>query len=191
MRTQSRTALVLFAVLTLVVCGGCQKQEQPDPPNAESAETIGAEGYSALSDGAAPAADTVPVQKRFAEIIEQFPGQYLIDTSFRVHDTAFLGIAGVDQVVSAVYAFDTDTLRLYVTADRAGGKYLRLVEYATSQSQVRPAPVSFDEGYSAVFFHRDRKVRVMGGLKAGYLVGVVGYDESLEPFLQRWVTAIH
>ena len=181
----------LLCLLLLTLCGGCAKKETPPPDEPVAAvDSTEKHSYTALGDSTtAEEADTLSARDRFADLIERFPGEHLIDTSFALHDTAFMEISGLDGVMTADYVIDGRTVQLYVTDDNSGTKYLALMDFAVSQSQVRPALIAFDGGYSVVFNHR-KLGRVLGGLKSGYLVGVIGFDESLEPFLRRWVGSI-
>ncbi|MBD3258146.1 hypothetical protein GF377_06910 [candidate division GN15 bacterium] len=168
------------------------KDDSKSDRDAVDTDTAKTPGYTALGDSAT-AADSLAAEAdakaRMAKLIEQFPSQYLIDDSFETHDSAYLGINGLNDVLTAQYVIDGIQVVLFVTEDRSGAKYLLLTEFATTQSQVRPAPMPFDAGYSVLFNHL-RAGRVLSGLKAGYLVGMVGYRDSMAEFTDRWISAI-
>jgi hypothetical protein len=174
--------MIAVAALPALVFGGCARQEAtPDPAAVDSVAR-----YAALDSGAAANWQSDP---QYAAMIGKFPQRDLIANSFERHPSAFLGIEGLDEVISARYLFERDSLILFLTEDRTGFGFLRLSEFAASQSQVRPAPIAFDEGYSVVFHHRQRGW-MLGGLKSGYLLGAADYRDSSLVFISRWVKSL-
>lgn len=192
LRRLLRTSFIgCLTVTVTLLCGCSQKTEQAPADTSEPSDIISEPGYTALGDSV-NVQDTTSDGKaaeRMARLIELFPRESLIDDSFESHDSAFVTVPGLDNVLVADYMIDGVAASLFVTEDRSGAKYLALVEFAASQSQVRPAPLPFDAGFSVTFNHRSEG-RVLGGLKAGYLVGIVGYREGLIDFADRWVSVI-
>lgn len=189
-----RTILIAFtsALLSILalLASGCSTTEVKQDTGDSVSDSIEDRRYGALDDSAsAPGEESLSRSARLASVIEQLPGENLIDNSIEITDSEFIDMAGIDDVASARYVFDRDTVTFFATRDASGVKYLALVEFATTQSQVRPSLAPFDRGYSVDFRHRQRG-RVVGGLKAGYLVGVIGYRDTLDDFMRRWVNAI-
>jgi hypothetical protein len=182
----------LLIALSLSACG--QKQRDQTTPqitdtNVIAADTARKSVYTALStDSAIPTAiDTAnPATK---EMIGRFPAVNLVRNTFEHQSRSFMGVEGLDDVFTAEYQVGGARVRLFLTDDRSGLKYVRLTEFATRQSQVQGAAMDFDEGYSVVFHHVEYGW-MLGGLKAGYLVGAVGYTDSSLNLISRWVKAL-
>ncbi len=135
---------------------------------------------AAQTDGNTP---TLP------EAFDQFPDSGRLVHSFKYHAVAFLEMDALREVFTADYVFGNDTLVLFISSDGGGVKYVKMLEFASQQSQVRPAPFDFDDGYSLVF-HYGKYGRIVAGLKSGWLIGVVGYRPEFDHFIGDWVKNI-
>ncbi|RKX26346.1 MAG: hypothetical protein DRP45_03710 [Candidatus Zixiibacteriota bacterium] len=170
----------IFTTCLLLLCSCKQNSE---PPNDNTlADTLPLIEDSLVRPGTPEA---------HAEALTRFPAANLIDKSFVYHRTAFLEVVGLDDVYSARYTCDGDTLELFLTQDSLGFKYLKITEFGTRHSQVVPAAdeFEFDHGYSVLFHHGDHG-RIIAGLRHGRLVGALGYRDSCRDFLARWVRAM-
>lgn len=181
-----RRLILIPIVGALMALAAASCTQQQEPADTAPAQDSGATLYTALDSGTAVDWQNDP---QWSAMIGKFPRQDLIENSFEHHAAAFMGIEGLDEVISARYVVKDDSLMLFLSEDHSGLRFLRLSEFAASQSQVRPAPVAFDEGYSVVFHHRDLGW-TLGGLKGGYLVGAASYRDSSLTFISRWVKAL-
>ena len=176
----------LFTVLFALLLVSCRQSKEDAALQSDT--TASEPVYSALDAGSGADWENDP---QLSALVGKFPRMYLIEGSFDFSARGFLGIESVDRVITARYVVGSDSLTLFLTDDRSGRKYLRFTEFAAQQSQVWPASeeIDFDEGYSAVFQHRELK-RVLGGLKSGHLLGAVSYRDSSLDFISRWVKAV-
>jgi hypothetical protein len=120
--------------------------------------------------------------------LASFPDTGLIEVSFTPQPGGLFAEVSLKNVYDAAYLFGEDSLHLFMTVDKSGGNYLKLVEYASQHSQVTlaPAAIQFDAGYSLVFNHPDHG-RILAGLKSGWLLGCIGYSPIFQDFVGQWV----
>ncbi|MFQ5453056.1 MAG: DUF6599 family protein [Candidatus Zixiibacteriota bacterium] len=106
-----------------------------------------------------------------------FPFSGKISPSAKFYPYQFLSIPGLEQVYTTSYLLESDTLRLFLTFDKSGEKYLHIKEYAESIGKTIPDPkgFSFERNYSIAFNHPDYGV-IVAGIVQGKLVGVIGYN---------------
>ncbi len=83
---------------------------------------------------------------------------------------------------------DNDTLRLLLTDDNSGAKFLQWSTTAEIDSAVVQTltDLPFDDG-KVLAFRNDYYGTVVAGLKSGYVVGVVNYGNEHEDFLRAWL----
>ncbi len=183
--------LTTFTLTSLLMLSCGNKDSDQSPSNNRAVETSddSSQTYTAMeTDGLDTTSDTT-TSPLASERVGLFPAEHLVPESVEHTPHDYLGAEGFDDVLTARYEIEDREFTLFLTDDQSGMGFYRLSQFAASQSQVKPAPMEFDEGYGVWFHSRDHGW-VLGGLKDGYLLGVVGYHSSLEEFVARWVQAV-
>ena len=159
---------VLVVMLALVVAvGGCH-EKQPEQK--------------------APAPELTREQA-FPGIHESFPDSARVDSVGRWVMRDFLGVDGLNDVYTMDYIIDGDSLTLFAAEDEGGVNLVRLMRAAgqTEAGVAELAGFGYDENYGVSFAH-DSAGQVLAGLKSGWLLGAVGYNERRHrDFVRGWV----
>lgn len=121
-----------------------------------------------------------------------FPSRDKISSSNRYFAYNYLGITGLDEVYTTDYLIRGDTVRLFLTVDTSGIKFLQLKNAADESGRTVDVPriFDFDSGF-AVSFEYAPHGRILGGLARQKLVGVIGYNsDTQESKIARWVKGL-
>jgi len=121
-----------------------------------------------------------------------FPSRNKISSSNRYFAYSYLGIEGLDEVYTTDYLISGDTVRLFLTVDTSGIKFLQLKNIADKSGRTVDVPriFDFDTGFAVSFEHASYG-RVLGGLARQKLVGVIGYNSGTqESKVARWVKGL-
>ncbi|MCP4686345.1 MAG: hypothetical protein GY867_12980, partial [bacterium] len=117
-----------------------------------------------------------------------FPGMFGVDQSERIIAGSFMGRQFLTDVYSQDFVLDGDTLRLLLTEDRGGAKYLQWSTSVEADSAAAGslAELPFDDG-NVFAFRSDYYGTIVAGLNSGYLAGVINYSDKHEDFLLAWL----
>lgn len=122
-------------------------------------------------------------------VFDMFPAENVIDGSAKLFAESFLGQTFLRNVYTVSYALEGDTLGLFITYDQGGAKFIEWKEKAETQPDATASPLPFDDGM-AIFLSDSYYGTIVAGLKAGMLVGAVGYRPGHEEFLRNWLSSI-
>ncbi len=191
MKNHLITILTTLALTSLLMLS-CGKNDTDQSPSTDAvADTT--EGsvreYSAMETDGIDSVSDITASPLESEKVGLFPMEHLVPESVEHTPQDYLGAKDFNDVLTAKYEINEREFTLFLTDDLTGMGFYRLSQFAASQSQVKPAPMEFDEGYGVWFHSRDHGW-VLGGLKDGYLLGVVGYHSDIESFISHWVEAV-
>lgn len=130
----------------------------------------------------------VPGTTDLPENFDLFPGMFATDHSEHLYAEGFMGRQFLTDVYTQDFHLDNDTLRLLLTEDNSGGKFLQWSTSVTVDSALLPglSKLPFDGG-QCFAFSSSFQGEVVVGLKSGYLIGMINYTESHEDFLNAWL----
>ena len=145
-----------------------------------------------LIDSLAAALDSkLPGTTDLPETFALFPGMFSVEHSEGIIAESYMGQSFLTDVYFQDFALDEDTLRLILTEDKSGAKFLQWsgaleIDSATIGS-LRSFP--FDDNKLFAF---DNKYygKVVAGLRGGYLVGMVNFTDSHSDFFYAWLDEI-
>jgi hypothetical protein len=101
---------------------------------------------------------------------------------------SFLGMQFMNQVYSQEYLVNSDTLKMFISADSTGEKYLKYSEYIKNIGNTESAPddIGLNPDYS--FMYEDNFYgTVLIGLVNRNLVGVINYRPAHKKFVHEWL----
>ncbi len=141
-----------------------------------------------ISALAAPIAEKLPGTTEVPETFGLFPGMFAVEHSELFFAEAYMGRQFLTDVYCVDFALDSDTLRLLLTEDNSGAKFLQWSTSMETDAAVAQtlSELPFDDG-SVFAFSNAYSGTVVAGLKSGYLVGVVNYTDSHRDFLDAWL----
>lgn len=117
-----------------------------------------------------------------------FPLENRVENSEKIVAEAYLGQAGLDDVYTVDYIFDTETVQMFISADDDGAKFNILAESsvisADDMKSVKDLP--FNTG-KVVVLEDPYSGKILAGLKDDKLAGVVGYAEQIKPVVNDWL----
>lgn len=115
-----------------------------------------------------------------------FPSASAVSRSSRIHGESFLSQSFLRDVYVQKHVVGTDTVTLFLTDDVAGAKYIDWKEASEGQPI---SGVPYDEGMSLRFansYYGD----IVAGLRAGKLIGILGFKDDYREFLSGWLGSI-
>ncbi len=152
----------------------------------ESGETQKAlESLASEIDGTLPGEDYLP------ESFSLFPLDDAVAASDMIYAESFVGHEFLTDVYVRKYLVDGDSLTLFLTEDRGGGKFSRWFELGAADGSAFPgnADLPFDEGR---VFELDHSYygTIICGLKGERLLGAIGYRDETGTFLSKWLHSL-
>ena len=148
-----------------------------------------AEAVAAMNKLAAAFAETVPGTTTMPSMFANFPEDGKIANSEKIVAESYLGQAGLDDIYTVDYDYDTEQVQMFLATDQTGEKYMKWAEAvkpdADALKSVKDLP--FDSG--KVLVVEDHYYgKILAGLKDGKLAGVIGYHDKLKPVVITWLT---
>ncbi|UCG61511.1 MAG: hypothetical protein JSV52_14530 [Candidatus Zixiibacteriota bacterium] len=122
-------------------------------------------------------------------VFDIFPADNAIDGSAKLFAESFLGQAFLRNVYTVSYALAEDTLRLFLTYDQGGAKFIEWKDISGTQPHAAASTLPYDDGL-VILLTDSYYGTIVAGLKAGMLVGAVGYKQGNEEFLRNWLNSI-
>jgi len=149
------------------------------------------ESSLALTNLAAAIEEKIPGTTIRPPVFSVFPDENKIMTTDQYSAESFLGQNFLTGVYSQDYLFDGDTLTLFLTDDKMGDKFAKMMPLAEASgiSGDIPPEINFDENYG-LFYHDSIHGRILLGLKSGWLVGMIDYKPERKDFFRTWIEAI-
>ena len=120
-----------------------------------------------------------------------FPSNNAIKGSTRYYAEAFLGQSFLARVYCQDYLLDTNRVTLFLCEGAGGVKLLEWSGLAEEMGALGSAPdgLSFDVG-KAFIVDNSFYGQVVVGLRAGRMVGMVGYVDECQSFVSGWLESI-
>ncbi len=117
-----------------------------------------------------------------------FPSDNVVRGSARYYAEAFLGQSFLVGVYCQDYLLDTNRVTLFLCEDVGGAKLLEWSGLAEEMGALGSAPdgLPFDVG-KAFVVDNSFYGQIVVGLRAGRMVGMVGYLDEHQPFLLSWL----
>ncbi len=124
-------------------------------------------------------------------MFSRFPEQNKVELTDKYYSESFLGQKFLTGVYSQDYRLDEDSVTIFIAKDEMGKKFLEWSEFVDKLGGKKTVPkdLSFNESYGLIYddsFYG----QIIGGLRSGHLIGIVGYKEELKGFLKDWLESI-
>ena len=117
-----------------------------------------------------------------------FPDSTVIPATGKLYAESYLGQKFLTDIYTQDYIIENDTVSLFYSDDKMGGKYLEWSKIAekTNKKEAAPDDMPFDSDYGLIF--KDSFYgQILVGLKDGKMFGLVGYNDSHAGFFSRWL----
>jgi hypothetical protein len=120
-----------------------------------------------------------------------FPDSNKIDRSDRYVAQSFLQLQFLTKVFTRSYLIDGDTVTLFYSTDDPGQKILQWSKLAEANKSFLhlPADIPYDESKGFIATHKVYGP-IMVGMRLGYMAGMIGYGQSHQPFLSKWLMSL-
>jgi len=120
-----------------------------------------------------------------------FPADSSIAGTDKYYTESFLGHKFLTQVYCRDYRVNGDSVTLFLSEDETGKKFLEWSELADRTDKKLPAPegLPFDNNLSFLF-NDSFYGKVMIGLKASQIVGLVGYSAKQKDYFEQWLNSL-
>jgi len=120
-----------------------------------------------------------------------FPPEDRVALTDKYYADSFLGRKFLTQVYTQDYLIEGDSLTLFITDDKNGEKYLQWDELAKKSGKKESIDGDFSYDLNMAFIYEDNFYgKIIIGLRAGKLAGMVNYSAGREEMLSLWLTTI-
>lgn len=135
--------------------------------------------------------EIVPGDTTLPPEFDLFPKQSRVEREAYYYTDNFLELEFMSEVYSQNYdKGGNNRPTLFLTDDPTGDKYRQLRQlFSGSDHQTLSQPLPFDTG-RVICFDSGEYGWILAGLIKGKLVGLVGYEKKLEPFIDEWLSAL-
>jgi hypothetical protein len=142
----------------------------------------------ALESAAESIAKSITAPDKAPREFKLLPDSNKIDRSDRYVAQSFLQLQFLTKVFTRSYLLDGDTVTLFYSTDDPGQKILQWSKLAEADKSLShlPADIPYDESKGFIATHKVYRP-IMVGMRLGYMAGMIGYKESLKPFLTQWI----
>ncbi|MBU0982747.1 MAG: hypothetical protein KKA42_02685, partial [candidate division Zixibacteria bacterium] len=131
-------------------------------------------------------AAVVPGTQDLPALFSAFPAENVLPHSAMIIAESYLGRRGVDNVYCRDYALAGHRFTLFVATEASDTV---LAQWADEADSDAAGTVAFDRGMS-VSVDDSYYGTILAGHKAGRIVGVVGFDPALGPFVDGWLNSL-
>lgn len=145
----------------------------------------------ALTAFAEKLAQDIPGASERPAAFALFPDSARVVPSDRYHAESFLQEKFLTNIFASAYFLDGDTVTLFLSMNNPGQKILAWSKLAEQDSILSHVPddLPFDDGKGFIVAHKLYGTIIVG-MKNNRMAGMVGYRESLKPFLTQWLASL-
>jgi hypothetical protein len=133
----------------------------------------------------------IPGNTEMPSMFSLFPSRGLIAHTEKIFASSYLGWQALSDVYTKNYTIGDDTVTLFLAKDEAGEKFMKWADKVRAEgaSNLSGIEIPYDVDYGIKFEHAYYST-IIGGLKSGYLAGIVGYSDKCRDFLVNWLNLL-